>query len=83
MMSSSNTQSHSTFNSDTLQSFLKQVTVLATSPESQAVSVMFEEINHQRQEIHARDEELKKAQNEILVLKERKRVAIEEMFAAN
>ncbi|KOS39559.1 hypothetical protein ACN38_g9619 [Penicillium nordicum] len=83
MMSSSNTQSPSTFNSDILQSFLKQVTVLATSPESQATSVMFEEINHQRQQMHTRDEELKKAQNEILDLKMRKRVAIEEMFAAN
>lgn len=61
MMSSSNTQSPSTFNSDSLQSFLKQVTILATSPESQAASVMFEEINHQRQQMHARDEELKKA----------------------
>lgn len=82
-MSSSNTQSHSTFNSDGLQSFLKQVTILATSPESQAASAMFEEIDHQRQQMHARDEELKKAENEILVLKERKRVTIEEMFAAN
>ncbi|CAI7627746.1 unnamed protein product [Penicillium discolor] len=82
-MSSSYTQSHSTFNSDGLQSFLKQVTILATSPESQAASAMFEEIDHQRQQMHARDEELKKAENEILVLKERKRVTIEEMFAAN
>ncbi|KAJ5110832.1 hypothetical protein N7532_001367 [Penicillium argentinense] len=36
-----------------------------------------------REQIHARDEELKEAQNEILDLKEKKRVAIGEMFAAN
>ncbi|CAG8918857.1 unnamed protein product [Penicillium salamii] len=91
-MSSSSIQSHSstsqyvapsTFNSDSLQSFLKQVGALASSPESQAASVMIEEFGHQREQVHARNEELKKAQNEILDLKERKRVAIEEMFAAN
>ncbi|CAG7962869.1 unnamed protein product [Penicillium salamii] len=92
IMSSSSIQSHpsasqyvapSTFNSDSLQSFLKQVSALASSPESQAASLMIEELGHQRDQIHARGEELKKAKNEILDLKERKRVAIEEMFAAN
>ncbi|KAI3127996.1 hypothetical protein CBS147325_9942 [Penicillium roqueforti] len=91
-MSSSSVQSHSsasqyvapsTFNSDSLQSFLKKVSALASSPESQAASAMIEEFGHQREQVHARNEELKKAQNEILDLKERKRVAIEEMFAAN
>lgn len=91
-MSSSSIQSHSsasqyvapsTFNSDSLQSFLKQVSALASSPESQAASVMIEEFGHQREQVFARNEELRKAQNEILDLKERKRVAIEEMFAAN
>lgn len=91
-MSSSSIQSHSsasqfvapsTFNSDSIQSFLKQVSVLASSPESRAATDVLEEIGHQREQVHARDEELKKAQNEILDLKERKRVAIEEMFAAN
>ncbi|CAG7932658.1 unnamed protein product [Penicillium olsonii] len=91
-MSSSTIRSHSsssqhvapsTFNSDSLQSFLKQVNTLASSPESQAVSAMVEEFSDERQKVHARNEELKKAQNEILDLKERNRVAIEEMFAAN
>jgi hypothetical protein len=91
-MSSSSIQSHSsasqyvapsTFNSDSLQSFLKQVSALASSPESQAASVMMEEFGHQREQVYVRNEELKKAQNEILDLKERKRVAVEEMFAAN
>lgn len=91
-MSSSTIRSHSsssqhvapsTFKSDSLQSFLKQVNTLASSPESQAVSAMVKEFSDERQKVHARNEELKKAQNEILDLKERKRVAIEEMFAAN
>jgi hypothetical protein len=91
-MSSSSIQSHSsasqyvapsTFSSDSLQSFLKQISELTSSPETQAATVMLEEIGHQHEQVHARDEELKKAQNEILDLKERKRVAIEEMFVAN
>jgi chromosome segregation ATPase len=35
------------------------------------------------EQVHARDEELKKVQDQLLELKERNRVAIEEMFAAN
>ncbi|KAJ5422807.1 hypothetical protein N7445_010915 [Penicillium cf. griseofulvum] len=80
---SSNGQKSSTFNSDGLQSFFKQFTVLASSPQCQAASIIFEKIDNQREQICARDEELKKAQNEIHDLKEKKRVAIEEMFAAN
>jgi uncharacterized coiled-coil DUF342 family protein len=80
---SSNAQKSSTFNSDDLRSFFKQFAVLASSPESQAASVIFEEIDHQREQIYARNEDLKKAQNEIHDLKEKKRVAIGEMFAAN
>jgi uncharacterized coiled-coil DUF342 family protein len=80
---SSNAQMSFTFNSDGLRSFFKQFAVLASSPDTQAASVILEEIEHQHEKIHARDEELKKAQNEILDLKEKKRVAIEEMFAAN
>lgn len=80
---SSNAQTSSSFNGDGLQSFFKQFAVLASNPESQAASVIFEEIDQQREQIHAKDEELKKAQNEIVNLKETKRVAIGEMFAAN
>lgn len=73
----------SSVDSDGLEKFLKLVNMLASSPESQTVSTMLEEIGHQREQVHARDEELKKAQDQVLELKERKRVAIEEMFAAN
>lgn len=76
-------QKPSTFNIDGLRDFFKQFAVLASNPEAQAASVTFEEIDHQREQINARDEELKKAENEILDLKEKKRVAIGEMFAAN
>ncbi|CAI7566855.1 unnamed protein product [Penicillium glandicola] len=69
--------------SDGLRKFLNLVNMLASSPESQTVSTMLEEIVHQREQVHARDEELKKAQDQVLELKERNRVAIEEMFAAN
>ncbi|KAJ5630967.1 uncharacterized protein N7484_011067 [Penicillium longicatenatum] len=84
-MSSSSIQSHSsasqyvtpsTFNSNSLQSFLKQLSKLASSAESQAASAMLEESENLKKE-------LKKAHDEIRDLKERKRVAIEEMFAAN
>jgi hypothetical protein len=44
--------------------------VLALSPESQIVSTMLEEIAHQREQVHVRDEELKKAQDQVLELKE-------------
>jgi hypothetical protein len=76
-------QRPSTFDIDGLRGFFKQFAVLASNPEAQAASVIFEEIDHQREQINARDEELKKAENEILDLKEKKRVAIGEMFAAN
>ncbi|KAJ5659849.1 hypothetical protein N7507_006300 [Penicillium longicatenatum] len=84
-MSSSSIQSHSsasqcvapsTFNSNSLQSFLKQLSKLASSAESQAASAMLEESENQ-------NKELKKARDEIRDLKERKRVAVEEMFAVN
>lgn len=57
--------------------------MLASSPESQTVSAILGEIAYQCEQVHARDKELKKAQDQVLDLKERKRVAIEEMFAAN
>ncbi|OQD62722.1 hypothetical protein PENPOL_c011G07130 [Penicillium polonicum] len=73
----------SSVNSDGLRKLLNLVNMLASSPESQTVSTMLEEIVHQHEQVHARDEELKKAQDQVLELKERNRVAIEEMFAAN
>lgn len=73
----------SSVDSDGLRKFLKLVNMLASSPESQTVSTMLEEIVHQHEQVHARDEELKKAQDQVLELEERNRVAIEKMFAAN
>ncbi|KAL2695994.1 hypothetical protein AAEP93_003294 [Penicillium crustosum] len=73
----------SSVDSDGLKEFLKLVRMLASSPESQTVSAILGEIAYQREQVHARDKELKKAQDQVLDLKERKRVAIEEMFAAN
>ncbi|KAJ5885203.1 hypothetical protein N7495_009713 [Penicillium taxi] len=70
-------------NTDSLRGFLSQLNALTSSPESQTASNMLQEIDHQRERVHSQDEELMKAQKEILNLKERKRVTIEEMFAAN
>lgn len=73
----------SSVDSDGLKKFLKLVSMLASSPESQTMSAILGEIAYQREQVHARDKELKKAQDQVLDLEERKRVTIEEMFAAN
>ncbi|KAJ5827289.1 hypothetical protein N7447_004052 [Penicillium robsamsonii] len=66
-----------------LDGFFKHIHALASSSETQIASAMHSEISKLRKEINVRDGELKKVQNEVLDIKERKRVAIEEMFAAN
>lgn len=70
-------------NSGSLEGFFKHISALASSSESQIASAMLGEISKLREKIHTQDEELKKVQNEVLDIKERKRIAIEEMFAAN
>lgn len=63
-----------------LEGFFKHISVLASSSETQIASAMLSEISELREEIHVRDGELKKVQNVVLDIKERKRVAIEEML---
>lgn len=66
-----------------LEGFFKHISVLASSSETQIASAMLSEISKLREEIHVRDGELKKVQNEVPDIKERKIVAIEEMFTAS
>lgn len=63
-----------------LEGFFNHVSALASSSETQIASAMLSEIFELREEIHVRDGELKKVQNVVLDIKERKRVAIEEML---
>ncbi|KAJ5300253.1 hypothetical protein N7508_007496 [Penicillium antarcticum] len=70
-------------NSGSLEGFIRYIGVLASSSESQFASAVLGEITQQREKIQYQDAELKRLQNEILDMKERKRITIEDMYAVN
>lgn len=72
-----------TINNDTLRDSSKHIAMLVSSREFHIVSAIVDEIALQREEICAKDEELTEVRNELSDQEEKKRVAINEMFAVN
>ena len=70
-------------NSGSLEGFIKYISILSSSSESQFASTVLGEINQQREQIHSQDEELIRLRKEILDINKRKRTTIGDMFAAN
>jgi hypothetical protein len=70
-------------NSSSLEGFIRYIGILASSSKSQFTSAVLSEITQQREKFQYQDVELKRLQKEILDIKERKRITIEDMYAVN